>query len=395
MSVDLKGIGVAERDGWSALIKQHLSHRWRQKLAATFLFVPVSLAVFYFVVDWMVERKLFVDFIVAGYMEYAAAFYIGGGLFILWFSPVRADVSDSFLEIDLRRKSEPRNFKPVSICSNRDAVAVLVAEGQVKYYPIQEMPKDVKLEDYVNSQKSEVDRLSVSQRDMSELARLIDRTGLLKTKKNSVVSVAEREDDALPRPAEVVEKPQYASAFVRSIESVIKSLDFQIETAEQKASNLLDVGRKYLKNGIYCYAVSIAVWQFVLYGLEYNWNWGLGAGVISCAVAFVVVEFLAAWFLKQYRHYGDSVQTYMMVRSVYERHLLSYYAIEEFSELDKDNEVCRAALLKVLSEEIKWPELKDVNANDFNYMVKSFESVSSLLEKVKVGANKSGQKTEP
>lgn len=384
MTVSVTGTSESKERPWKNILLDHVSHRWRQKLLITFLLIPCSLGLYYYTLELMVQTKIFSNFVEKGHLAYATAIYVIGLAVVLWFGPVRPRVSDSFLEIDLRKKGEAKKFRPVYLCANNAAVAILVGDGQVKYYPKNLVPKDVKLEDYITSQQSEIDRLAVSHEDMQFLAKAIDMHGLIRNKKSAAPDNSQQ-DDVGAAETDVVDSSICKSQFVTIVESVIESLDEQIETAERKASNLLDVGRKYLKNGIYCYGLSIVLWQFVLYRLDYNWNWGIGAGVISCAVAFVVVEFLAAWFLKQYRHYGDSVQTYMMVRSVYERHLLAYYALDEFSEVHKDNEICRSSLLKVLSEEIKWPDLKQVNANDFNYMVKSFDSLSGVLEKFRGG----------
>ncbi|TSD78694.1 hypothetical protein FFI16_020460 [Pseudomonas sp. KBS0710] len=166
------------------------------------------------------------------------------------------------------------------------------------------------------------------------------------------------------------------------IHGITKSLDRHIELSEKKASKLLDTGTMYLRRGIYFYVASIFVWQIIAH------VWGVDKqlifGVVSCSLTFLVVEFLAAWFLKQYRSFIDSSIQFMKVKSVFDRYLLSYYAVKEFTGGDSEDLVAtKAQILKVLSEEIKWPEALNTKAADMNHMVQMFDSLSGMLEKIK------------
>lgn len=166
------------------------------------------------------------------------------------------------------------------------------------------------------------------------------------------------------------------------IHAITKSLDRHIELSEKKASKLLDTGTMYLRRGIYFYVASIFVWQLIAH------VWGVDKqlvfGVVSCSLTFLVVEFLAAWFLKQYRSFIDSSIQFMKVKSVFDRYLLSYYAVKEFAgEGSEDLVETKAQILKVLSEEIKWPEALNTKAADMNHMVQMFDSLAGVLEKMK------------
>lgn len=172
------------------------------------------------------------------------------------------------------------------------------------------------------------------------------------------------------------------SAIEYYISKLTKSLDRHIELSEVKASKLLDTGTLYLRRGIYFYVASIAVWQVVAH------IWGVDKqlifGVISCSLTFLVVEFLAAWFLKQYRSFIDSSVQFMKVKSVFDRYMLSYYAVKEFSTGGAEGLAeAKAQILTVLAEEIKWPETLSSKAGDVNHMVQMFESFASLLDKMK------------
>jgi hypothetical protein len=168
------------------------------------------------------------------------------------------------------------------------------------------------------------------------------------------------------------------------MKSLIGALDVNIEIADKKASLLLDKGTTYLWRGIMFYVLSIVVWQVV----TVNFKVGDFAvwGMISCSMTFLVVEFLAAWFLRQYKSFTDSSFNLVRVKSVFNRYFLSYLAIKEFSESPQHLVDMRVQMLKVLEEDIKWLEPAPQKAGELNHMIAMFESVSGLVEKLKVGS---------
>lgn len=194
---------------------------------------------------------------------------------------------------------------------------------------------------------------------------------------------------ALPSSAEEEGFP--VSDFRSHLLSIVSGLDVHIKLADEKASKLLDTGTSYIRYGLIFYILSIVGWQ--IWGGKDGINSLIIAGMISCTVAFIVVEFLAAWFLKQYRSYVDSSMAYMRVRSHWDKFLLSYYVVREFAA-GADGSSSRDELMKALSAEIKWPDIKQVNSNDFNYMLESMSSMTLVVEKMK-GLIKKPKKTKP
>lgn len=176
------------------------------------------------------------------------------------------------------------------------------------------------------------------------------------------------------------EKPK--DFFEDYIQNIIQTLDKRSSLAEEKASKLLDTGTMYLRRGIYFYIASIFIWQVAFH----MWPDTTGTnfmiyGVISCSLTFLVVEFLAAWFLKQYRSFTESSMQFVKVRSVFDRYLLAYYSLKEFSdESSKANTT--TLMLKVLEEKAGWPDTAIIQA-DANHMVQMFSSFSDVLEKIK------------
>ncbi|WP_223497566.1 hypothetical protein [Pseudomonas sp. BF-R-16] len=175
--------------------------------------------------------------------------------------------------------------------------------------------------------------------------------------------------------------------FEKYIEALIAVLDRHIEAADKKASLLLDTGMTYLWRGIYFYVVSIVVWQVVT-SLNVIGSYAVW-GIVSCSMTFLIVEFLAAWFLRQYKSYIDSSESLVRVRAVFNRYFLSYLSIKEFSDESHLVEM-RAQMLKVLEEDVKWPESVPQKAGDINHMIAMFDSVTGLLEKLKVASKKDG-----
>jgi len=188
-------------------------------------------------------------------------------------------------------------------------------------------------------------------------------------------------NDEVARIAEKSRKAVSGFDFVEHMRSIIESLDFQIDYAEEKASRLLEVGRSFVRNGIWLYVVNIIIWQAYLYYINFALNAGVIVGMASSTVIFLIMEFLGSWYLKQYRHYGDSAFSYMKVRSSYNKYMLAYCAIVEFTT--DDHSKAKEDMLRVLAESEKWPDLKDVNSNDFNYMLQSVESMGTIFEKLK------------
>ncbi|MCX2710179.1 MULTISPECIES: hypothetical protein [Pseudomonas] len=179
--------------------------------------------------------------------------------------------------------------------------------------------------------------------------------------------------------------PHLDTPFEDYVSKVVFALDARINLSENKAKELLSSGKAYLFWGIACYAIAIVLWQVA----EHLWGYShfLLLGMISTSVTFVVVEFLAAWFLKQYRSYVDSSIVYLSVRSAFNRYLLMYYTVNQFS----GNPEALKVLVDMLSEEIKWPTHKDVSSNDFNYMMESMGTVVSLVDKLKNSVRSQGK----
>lgn len=174
--------------------------------------------------------------------------------------------------------------------------------------------------------------------------------------------------------------PSGEAPFEAFMSNILKSISAYAESSENTANKLLDKGVAFMAGGLAFYIGSIIVWQ-LLSNLVHPEPRMMYIGMAACSMTFIVIEFLAAWFFKQYRYYVEVSLSCLRVRSVYDRYLLGYYAIREYKS--EGDEKIRDQLIKVLSEDVGWPSYKKGSANDFNYMIETMAAAHTSLEKMK------------
>lgn len=168
--------------------------------------------------------------------------------------------------------------------------------------------------------------------------------------------------------------------FEAFISNILKSLSAYASSSEVTATKLLDKGVAFMAGGLIFYVVAIAIWQ-VFANLTKPDPHVMYIGMAACSMTFIVIEFLAAWFFKQYRYYVEVSLSCLRVRSVYDRYLLSYYALKEFEGVGGNE--ARDKIMEALKEDVKWPTYKKGVDNDFNYMIESMGAAHTSMEKVK------------
>lgn len=182
-----------------------------------------------------------------------------------------------------------------------------------------------------------------------------------------------------------------SSSFEIYISSVQKSISLYASRSEDTASKLLEKGVAFMAGGLVFYVVAIVLWQFFA-NLTKPDSHMMYVGMAACSMTFIVVEFLAAWFFKQYRYYVEVSLSCLRVRSVYDRYLLGYYALREFE--GDGGTAAREQMAKILKEDVNWPDYKGGVANDFNYMIESMGAAHTSMEKMK-GVFQPKKKTKP
>lgn len=174
--------------------------------------------------------------------------------------------------------------------------------------------------------------------------------------------------------------PSRETPFEQYISEILRSLSAYAASSEITAQKLLDKGVGFMAGGLAFYVIAIVIWQ-VFANLTKPDTHVMYIGMVACSLTFIVIEFLAAWFFKQYRYYVEVSLSCLRVRSVYDRYLLAYYALKAFKE---DGEVeARDKIIEALKEDVKWPTYKGAASNDFNYMLESMGAAHTSLEKIR------------
>lgn len=175
----------------------------------------------------------------------------------------------------------------------------------------------------------------------------------------------------------LIDEHSKCESFNNYFTSIIASLNEQIEIADKKASLLLDKGTSYSRNGIILYISVIIIWQVI------TWITDLQTrhiyGIASCSLLFIFIEFLSAWFLKQYRHFVDTSTYLIKLRSTLERYILTYLALKEV----KANGGNFDPLIDLLKSEIKWPEMAQKDMQDISAPKELIDSLSNLCSAFK------------
>jgi hypothetical protein len=172
------------------------------------------------------------------------------------------------------------------------------------------------------------------------------------------------------------------SELVKSFESYFNglrsTLEEKVSIADEKASILLDKGTAYSKGGITFFILSIVIWQILawLKGFEPQFIYG----IVSCSVLFIFIEFLSAWFLKQYRQFVDTSTYLIKVKSIFDKYMLSYLVLKEASGEEKEKLL---SMLDILKEDIKWPETYLLKNSDVSFAKETLETMSYLLKNMK------------
>jgi hypothetical protein len=177
---------------------------------------------------------------------------------------------------------------------------------------------------------------------------------------------------------------EIVASFAQYFLDVKGVLQDKADTADKKASILLDRGVAYSKLGIAFYVLSILAWQVVAWwhGFQAQFIYGIG----SCSLLFIFIEFLSAWFLRQYRHFVDTSTYLMKVKAIFDRYMLTFLAVGGSSSSTNN-----VALLEILSKEIKWPDsylLRDADVSFAREVASSIAEVASSIRKTKDSSKK-------
>ena len=180
-----------------------------------------------------------------------------------------------------------------------------------------------------------------------------------------------------------VEKSDWNMEGVEDFKSYYVALSSVIEhkayQADRKASILLDSGTGYAKAGIAFMVASVVVWQTLSF--VFGFTNQIVYGAISCSLIFLFIEFLSAWFLRQYKSFVDSSTYLMKVKSIFDRFMLSYLTIKDYVDVPfSEKKALVDRLVVALSEDIKWPETTLTKHSDVSFAAEAMESMIKMAK---------------
>jgi hypothetical protein len=130
--------------------------------------------------------------------------------------------------------------------------------------------------------------------------------------------------------------------------------------------------------------VSIIGWQALAWNR--GWHPEFIYGIASCSILFIFIEFLAAWFLKQYRAFVDTSTYLIKVKSLFDRYMLTYLAQGDARITASPEAPAAAALFAMLGADLKWPETyltRDADGNVAREFMTSFTEFAAAMRKPK------------
>jgi hypothetical protein len=170
-------------------------------------------------------------------------------------------------------------------------------------------------------------------------------------------------------------------SFTAYYSNMVQVLQEKSATADEKASMLLDKGTSYSKAGIIFFLASIIFWQGLAWRKEFQVQFGYG--MLSCSFLFAFIEFLSAWFLRQYRHFVDTSTYLIKVKTMLDKYMLSYLAIYEKKLSAEDKKAKLDTLLGILAREIDWPDVEIMKRGDVSFAKEAMESITSVAKALK------------
>lgn len=162
--------------------------------------------------------------------------------------------------------------------------------------------------------------------------------------------------------AEELRSKEHRGTFAGHFLAISRLLESKADVADEKASILLSRGVAYSWGGVVFYVLSIVVWQWL--ARDEGMKPRIVVGVASCSLLFIFVEFLSAWFLRQYRHFVDTSTYLIKVKAIFDRYMLAYTLADE-----SGGDVAKkfGALNEMLAATLQWPETQIFTFGDTDF----------------------------
>ena len=175
-----------------------------------------------------------------------------------------------------------------------------------------------------------------------------------------------------------------------ALTQTINTLENKADAADKKASILLQRGVNLTKFGIMYYLFSIIIWQIVFFKTTYRTEHLYG--ILSCSFLFLFIEFLSAWFLKQYKNFTDNSIYLLKIKSIFDRFLIVYLIDENQNEGKKPDQINFKKSLDLLSKDFAWPDTTVIESKEQTFAKETISSLTELINAVKPKEKDSAEK---
>ncbi|WHR57595.1 hypothetical protein [Acinetobacter haemolyticus] len=158
--------------------------------------------------------------------------------------------------------------------------------------------------------------------------------------------------------------------------NIINYLENKSIDSDRKASLLLDNGKRFSGLGILFFIVATIIWQFhINYVGKFETHHIYG--IVSTSLVFIFIEFLSAWYLRQYKSFSDTSTYLTKIKSIFDKYMLIYLVSVEKGDRDF------SILLEQLSSEIKWPETYLLKNADVSFAKDALETMTTMAQAFK------------
>lgn len=222
---------------------------------------------------------------------------------------------------------------------------------------------------------------SRSNEDYKFQKKILNELNSIKAKSDSISPEGVEDIVSKMVEAKAIDQESMFDSFESYFNEIRRVLLEQAHTSDKKASILLDKGTAYSKGGITFFISSIVVWQILSWLTDFKEQYIYG--IVSCSLLFIFIEFLAAWFLKQYRHFVDTSTYHIKVKSIFDKYMMSYLAIKSLSGDECSDDSKYKSMLKILEEEIKWPESYLMKNGDVSFAKEALETMTHFAKAMK------------
>jgi hypothetical protein len=175
-----------------------------------------------------------------------------------------------------------------------------------------------------------------------------------------------------------------------TLTQTITTLENKADAADKKASILLQRGVNLTKFGIVYYLFSIIIWQIIFFKSTYKTEHLYG--ILSCSFLFLFIEFLSAWFLKQYKNFTDNSVYLLKIKSIFDRFLIVYLIDENQNEGKKSDNINFKKSLELLSKDFAWPDTSVIESKEQTFARETISSLTELINAIKPKEKESAEK---